>query len=366
MKNAFLPFSLLLALTACGKKEAEQKTAPPPTPVAVVEARLTDAVYYDEYPATVVALNTVELRTQVSGFVTGISFEEGAVVKKGQVLYEVDRRQYEGAYQQALAGLRSAQATAANSQTNLARYQRLAQQDAIARQVLDNAQTTTTTARSQVAAAQAAVTIARTNLSFAVVRAPFAGRIGISQVRLGSQVVAGNTLLNTISSENPIGVDIVVPQAAIPRFEALAKAGTNDSTVRLQLTGERMYKPNGRIRTLDRGVDAQTGTLTVRAEFANPERALKDGMSAVLRVLNVQSGRRVVVPYKAIVEQMGERFVYVVGDSSKVEQRKVETGPRLRDAIVLLDGLKEGEKVVTEGVQKLRDGGKIQTGPVGK
>ena len=355
--------SLLLLLAACGKQDEAQKAPPPPTPVALAAARLTEAVYYDEYPATVVALNTVELRTQVSGFVTGIYFEEGSVVPKGKTLYEIDRRQYEAAYQQAVANLRSAEATAANSQTNLDRYQRLAQQDAIARQIVDNAQTATTTARSQVAAAQAAVNIARTNLEFSLVKAPFTGRIGISQVRLGSQVGAGSTLLNTISSEDPIGVDIVVTETDIARFEQLEKGGGADSTLRLQLPGGKTYGRPGKIKTLDRGVDAQTSTLTVRAEFANPDRTLKDGMSAVLRVLNVQSGRRVVVPYKAIIEQMGENFVYVATDSSTALQRKVELGPRLRDDIVLLDGVQPGEKVVTEGVQKLRNGGRIQTGP---
>ena len=358
----FLP--LLLLLAACGQPDEAQKAPPPPTPVAVATARLTDAVYYDEYPATVVALNEVELRTQVSGFVTGIYFEEGSVVPKGKTLYEIDRRQYEAAYQQAVANLRSAQATAANAQTNLDRYQRLAAKEAIALQIVDNAQTTATTARGQVAAARAAVNMARTNLDFSLVKAPFTGRIGISQVRLGSQVGAGTTLLNTISSEDPIGVDIVVTETDIARFARLKKGGTPDSALRLQLPGGQPYGRPGQIRTLDRGVDAQTSTLTVRAEFANPDRTLRDGMSAVLRVLNRQSGRRVVVPYKAIIEQMGENFVYVATDSSTARQRKVELGPRLRDDIVLLEGVRAGEKVVTEGVQKLRNGGKIETGPV--
>jgi membrane fusion protein (multidrug efflux system) len=362
MNNKYLVLGLL-ALAACGKKDEEKKNAaPPPTPVSLVAARTTEAVYYDEYPATVTALNVVELRSQVTGFVTGISFKEGDVVPKGKVLYEIDRRQYEAAYQQALAGLRSAQANAANAEVNANRYQRLASQDAIARQVLDNATTALATARAQVAEAQASVNIARNNLSFSNITAPFRGRIGISEVRLGSQVGAGTTLLNTISSEDPMGADIVVTQTDIARFNALQTASSAaDSTLRLVLPGGKTYPLVGKIRTIDRGVNSQTGTITVRVEFANPKRELKDGMSAVVKVLNTQSGRRLVVPFKAIVEQMGENFVYVATDSSTAQQRKVTLGPRLKEQIVLMDGVKDGDKVVTEGVQKLRDGAKITT-----
>jgi membrane fusion protein (multidrug efflux system) len=354
----------LLGLAACGKKDEEKKNAaPPPTPVTLVAARTTEAIYYDEYPATVTALNVVELRSQVTGFVTGISFKEGDVVSKGKALYEIDRRQYEAAYQQALASLRSTQANATNAQVNANRYERLASQDAIARQVLDNATTALATARAQVAEAQAGVNIAKNNLSFSTITAPFSGRIGISQVRLGSQVGAGTTLLNTISSEDPIGVDIVVTQTDIARFEALQsnKASRADSTLRLVLPGGKTYALPGRIRTIDRGVNSGTATITVRVEFANPKRELKDGMSTVVKVLNTQSGQRIVVPFKAIVEQMGENFVYAATDSSTAQQRKVKLGPRLKDQIVLLDGVKDGDKIVTEGVQKLRDGAKITT-----
>jgi RND family efflux transporter MFP subunit len=354
----------LLGLAACGKKDEDKKNAaPPPTPVTLVAARTTEAVYYDEYPATVTALNVVELRSQVTGFVTGISFKEGDVVTKGKALYEIDRRQYEAAYQQALAGLRSTQANATNAQVNANRYERLASQDAIARQVLDNATTALATARAQVAEAQAGVNIARNNLGFSTITAPFTGRIGISEVRLGSQVAMGTTLLNTISSEDPIGVDIVVTQTDIDRFNTLLNAKTSraDSTLRLVLPGGKTYPMPGRIRTIDRGVNSGTATITVRVEFANPDRELKDGMSAVVKVLNTQSGQRIVVPFKAIVEQMGENFVYAATDSSTAQQRKVKLGPRLKDQIVLMEGVKEGDKIVTEGVQKLRDGAKITT-----
>lgn len=351
----------LAASSACGKKDEKKNAPPPPTAVSVVTAHTTDAVYYDQYPATAVALKSVELRSQVTGFITGLYFKEGDQVPAGKVLYEIDKRQYEGAYQQALANLRSAQAAAQNAAVNSTRYQRLLQQDAVARQLAENAVTNASTANAQVAAAQAAVAIARTNLGFATIRAPFAGRIGISQVRLGAQVSAGSTLLNTISTEDPIAVDFAVNETDIPRFTALLnqKGGASDSTLRFVLPNGQLYNQPGKIQTIDRGVDAQTGTITVRVQFANPQHQLKDGLSGVMKVLNTKSGNRLVIPNKAIVEQMGENFVYVaLGDSAK--QRKVQLGPRLRDDIVILSGINDGDKVVTEGVQKLRDGGKIQ------
>ncbi|WBO84840.1 efflux RND transporter periplasmic adaptor subunit [Hymenobacter yonginensis] len=355
----------ILALASCGKKEDEKAAGPPPaTPVTLVAARTTDAVYYDEYPATVVALNNVELRSQVAGFITQIYFKDGDLVQKGKPLYEIDRRKYQAAYQQALAGLRSAQAVVQNAQVNLNRYQRLAQQDAIAKQIVDNAATSYSTAQAQVAEAQANVALARTDLDYSVINAPFTGRIGISQVRLGAQVSPGTTLLNTISAEDPMGVDFVIPDTDLSRFADLQRqgGGRQDSTFRLVLPDGTRYAQPGKMLAIDRGVNQQTATVQIRVQFANPKRELKDGMSTVLNVLNRQSGRRLVVPFKAVVEQMGENFVFIAGDSSKAVQRKVQLGPRLRDQIVIMNGIKDGDKVVTEGLNRLRDGGQITTG----
>ncbi|RSK40934.1 efflux RND transporter periplasmic adaptor subunit [Hymenobacter perfusus] len=366
MKHTLLRFSFaasLLALASCGKKEDEKAAGPPPaTPVTLVAARTTDAVYYDEYPATVVALNNVELRSQVAGFITQIYFKDGDLVQKGKPLYEIDRRKYQAAYQQALAGLRSAQAVVQNAQVNLSRYQRLAQQDAIAKQIVDNAATSYATAQAQVAEAQANVALARTDLDYSVINAPFTGRIGISQVRLGAQVSPGTTLLNTISGEDPMGVDFVIPDSDLSRFADLQRQGGRDSTFRMVLPDGTRYPQPGKMLAIDRGVDQQTATVQIRVQFPNPQRDLKDGMSTVLNVLNRQSGRRLVVPFKAIVEQMGENFVFIAGDSSKAVQRKVQLGPRLRDQIVIMNGIKDGDKVVTEGLNRLRDGGQITTG----
>lgn len=352
----------LFYLASCKGPAQKSAMVMPPTPVSVVPATMGNAVYYDKYPATVVALNQVELRAQVSGYITGIFFKEGEVVQKGKPLYEIDRRKYEAAYRQAEASIAQAKANLTKAQKDADRYHKLAEQDAIARQTLDNADAALDVSRSQLAAAEASLLAARTDLDYSIIRAPFTGRIGISQVKLGAQVSQGTTLLNTMSSENPIAVDFVVNETDIARFAAMkGKAITpGDSTFRLQLPNGQAYSEPGRIAVVDRGVDNLTATIKVRIEFNNPKGELKEGMSGVVNVLNEKSGQQVIIPYKAIVEQMGEFFVFVAKDSI-AEQRKVHLGPRLRDKIVVTDGVKEGDLVVAEGFQRLRDGGKIDT-----
>ncbi|GAB2690672.1 efflux RND transporter periplasmic adaptor subunit [Mucilaginibacter koreensis] len=362
MKNNYtlLTAAAVLMLAASCKNKDQANAAPPPTPVTITPAIKGDAVYYDQYQGTVVAYNSVELRSQVAGFITGIFFKEGDVVKKGQQLYEIDRRKYEAAYAQAQANLASAQANLVKAQKDADRYQFLLKNDAVARQTYDQAVATLATSRAQVQVARAGVKSAATDLSYSIIRAPFTGRIGISQVKLGAEVTQGTTLLNTLSNENPIATDIVVNQADIERFGRLQRNYT-DSTFRLQLSTGEMYHRPGKILAIDRGVNNQTGTIKVRIQFQNPDDELKDGMSAVVNVLNGQSGEQVIIPYKAVTEQMGEFFVYVAPQDTVAYQRKITLGPRLNANVVVLKGLEAGDKVISEGFQKLRDSAKVTT-----
>ncbi|HVW96278.1 MAG TPA: efflux RND transporter periplasmic adaptor subunit [Mucilaginibacter sp.] len=359
-KNILLTGLAFMALLQACNKKAKQNTAPPPTAVNVVEAKKSEAIYYDQYQATVVALNTVELRSQVTGFITGIFFQEGEVVPKGKPLYEIDRRKYLDAYAQAQANLQSAEANLVKAQKDIDRYNMLLKNDAVARQTVDQAQATYETSKSQVAVAKAAVASAKTDLSYATITAPFTGRIGISQVKLGAQVSPGSTLLNTISSEHPIGVDVVINEQDINRFYQLQKSST-DSTFKLKLSDGTVYNQPGKVRAIDRGVNSQTGTIKVRIEFPNQNDVLKDGMSCVLEVLNNESGDRVQIPNKAVTEQMGEFFVFTAQDTI-AKQVKVKLGPTVGSNVVVLDGIKAGDEVITEGFQRLRDGGKITIG----
>lgn len=354
-----------LAWASCKDNNAAQNAAPPPIPVSVVEAQKAEAVYYDQYTGTVTSLNTVELRSQVAGFITGIFFKEGDIVQKGKALYEIDRRKYQDALLQAKAGLYNANANLDKAKKDVDRYNMLLKNDAIARQTVDQATANYETSKGQVEIAKAAVSSAKTDLSYALISAPVTGRIGISQVRMGTQVSVGSTLLNTISSENPIGVDVVINEQDINRFYDLQKHST-DSTFRLVLSdGVTTYNRPGKILAIDRGVNNQTGSIKVRVQFQNNDAVLKDGMSCVLKVLNNQSGDRVQIPYKAVTEQMGEFFVFVSQDTI-AKQVKVKLGPRVGSNIVIMDGIGQGDKVITEGFQRLRDGGKITLGTPGQ
>ncbi|TWR31004.1 efflux RND transporter periplasmic adaptor subunit [Mucilaginibacter pallidiroseus] len=366
MKNKYTFWIAALALvsaSACKSGGEKKPAAMPPTLVNVATVEKADALYYDQYQGLVVALNAVELRAQVGGFITGIFFKEGNVVQKGAPLYEIDKRKYAAAYEQAVANVTSAKANLNKAKKDIERYNMLLKNDAVARQTVDQATATYQTAQSQVAVAEAARTSAATDLSYATIRAPFTGRIGISQVKLGAQITPGTTLLNTISSGNPIGVDVVINEQDIDRFYKLQKSST-DTTFRLQINGGNNYNHTGKIFAIDRGVNNGTGTVKVRVQFPNPNDELKDGMSCVLRVLNDDSGNRVQIPYAAITEQMGEFFVFIAKDTV-AEQRKVTLGPRINSNIVIMKGIEQGEKLITAGFQRLRDGGKISLGQQG-
>jgi membrane fusion protein (multidrug efflux system) len=363
MKNFIQIFLLLVIITAtsCGKKNNRQQQAFPPVAVNNDTVRATSATYYDEYPATINALDQVEIHAQVSGYITGIYFKDGQHVTKGQKLYSIDQQQYAGAYNQAVANLNVAKANLVKAQKNADRYLELQKNDAIATQTVDNALADLDAAKMQVAAAQANVSSVQTNLRYSTIYAPLSGTIGISQVKIGSAVSPGATVLNTISQNSPLAIDFAVDEKQIPRFAKLQAEGTkpSDSIFTISLPDGSIYNQPGKISLLDRAVDPQTGTIRARLVFANPENILKPGMTCNVRV-KTSDTNTILIPSKAVVEQMSEYFVFVVGDSSKVSQRKITTGIPIGNNTVVKDGLKQGEIIVTDGVQKLREGAVVK------
>jgi membrane fusion protein (multidrug efflux system) len=363
VKNShYYSLIILLLAAACGKKDQRAMQGPPAVPVVVQQVTTADAAYYDEYPAIVKALNEVELRPQVSGYITGIHFKEGDKVKKGQKLYSIDRQQSEATYKQAVANLSVQEASLERARKDVERYRELDKQDAIARQQVDYAEAAYESAQKQVEAAKATVQSVQTNVRYSTIVAPFDGTIGISAVKLGASVTPGQTLLNTISSDDPVAVDITVDQNEIYRFTQLLarKDSKNDSTFRLAFRND-VYPQSGKISVIDRAVDPQTGTIKMRLVFPNPDHTLRAGMSGTLRVLS-QAQQTVVIPFKAVNEQLGEFYVYMA-DSAKATQRKVILGKQVGRNIIIKDGLKAGETIVTEGIQNLREGTPINVTP---
>lgn len=352
------------AIASCGGgSKNPQRPAAQAVPVSTTKVTEEIVTGTDDFPGTIVPLNQTELRAEVSGYITGIFVQDGATVSKGQKLYEIDRTRYAAAREQAQSALAIAEANVARVQRDLDRYNKLAEQDAIAKQTLDYAKTDLANAQAQASSARAALTTANTDLNRSVIIAPFSGTIGISQVRMGALVSAGNTLINSISTTNPIAVDFPVNERSIQRFLSLQKNPNTekDSLLRLTLPNGDVYTIPGKVSAMDRAVDPNTGTITVRATFNNAEGLLRAGMNTTVRLMSKSAQQQVVIPYKAVTEQLGQSSVYIVTDSSTAQQRTVVLGPKVADKVVVNSGLAAGETIITDGIINVRNGAKITT-----
>jgi membrane fusion protein (multidrug efflux system) len=354
-----LALSTVLIIDSCKRpKMAGQPGGP--VPVVAYTVRSTDVVYYDSYPGTVVSTNEVQLRSEVSGFVTGIYFREGSQVKKGVKLYEIDRRKYQAVYDEAKAGMEIAGSNLEKAQRDADRYIKLDKENAIAKQILDDAMTALDNAKMQFQSAKANLSNAETDFNYSLITAPFTGSIGFSLVKPGSFVTAGQTLLNTISSDDPIGIDFLVDEKVLPYFIRLEnkQITPHDSTFRVVLPDNSDYKYSGSLGIIDRAVDPQTGTIKIRSIFPNPERTLRPGLNCKIKVLNENSGIQTLIPFKALIEQMSEFFVYQIKNNT-VRQRKIEPGPNQGGNVIIKAGLIPGDTIVLEGIQKVREGSKV-------
>lgn len=357
-QNSIFFLVTVVMLGACSSKKGKpgQATATA-IPVTIAEVTITNAEFNAEFPGTINARDQITLTSQVTGYITGIYFSDGQHVKKGQRLYSIDAQIYKANYNQAVADLQVQEANLVKAQQDANRFNELLKHDAIARQQVDYANAALAVSQKQVAAAKANVSGISSNVQFATISSPLTGTIGISQVKKGTSVVAGQTVLNTVSTDNPMTVDFTIDQKNIFHFGELQRAKTNleDSTFRI-VFGSDVYPDPGSISLIDRAVDPQTGTIKVRLVFPNDQGLLKPGMNTMVRVKNTTSKNATVIPHKAVTEQLGEFYVYVLGDSSKVKQHKVQLGNVIGDSIIVLKGLKEGEKIVVQGIQKLHEG----------
>ncbi len=365
----------------------KQKQPPPPAavPVNLMTVTAQKVLYYDKYTSTTVALSQVNLNAQVTGYITGIYFTEGTHVHKGEKLYSLDERLYRSSVDQAKANLRVDSGIVQQTQQDEDRYVYLKKYNAIASQVVDHAVITAKNAKDSLRAGQQQLKTAETNLSFANIYAPFDGTIGISQVRLGNLVTPGTTILNTISTDDPMGVDFLVNEAQLAHFQDLQKNKqvSIDSLFTIILPNQAIYPYEGKISVIDRAVDPQTGAITIRLVFPNPQGALRAGMSTVVRVHNQEASPQIVIPSRAVVEQMGEYFVFIAKDTLSDSQGtdstakkstdtvetpklrafevKVQLGQTVGANVVVRSGLNEGDKIVIDGVQAIHEGSEITT-----
>jgi RND family efflux transporter MFP subunit len=373
--SAFFLSSLLLG--ACKKKQPPQN---PEIPVNLYKVKAEKVLYFDKYVSTTQALSQVNLLPQVTGSITGIFFKEGTHVSKGEKLYEIDKRLYEASYDQAIANLQVQQGNLVQAKQDADRYEYLNKYNAVAKQQYDHAMIALDNAKNTVKAAEQQVKTAKTNLNYAVVYAPFDGTIGFSMVKMGDVVNPGSTILNTISTDNPMAVDFLINEKQLPYFEKLQGPGQKvDSLFTILLPDNTLYPEAGKISVIDRAVDPQTGTIRIRLVFPNPKKELRAGMSCIVRVHNQDAGPQLVLPNKAVVEQMGEYFVFIAKDSVihthmdtvdhvtnpkpklVASQKKVQTGQTIGPNIVIKSGIRQGDRVVVDGLQSLHDGSQITT-----
>jgi len=349
---------LFISLAACSK---EEPPPPPPPEVTVTEAVQKDVPIYIELVGSTLGSEDVEIRARVEGYLVSMNFTEGSFVKKGQTLYKIDPQPFQAALSQAQANLSTAKARLDKTNNDVARYKPLAAEKAVSQQELDNALSAQEAARFQVTAYDALVDKAKLDLAYTTITAPVDGLIGTTQKKVGSLVGRGeNTLLNTISQINPILFRCAIAEAEYLR---LARAGADKDKslekkfgVELILADGTTFNHKGRLDAIERAVDVSTGTLTGQFSFPNPERILRPGQYGKARfVTDVKEGA-LLVPQLAVQEIQGLYSVMVVKPDATVEQRMVKVGERVGNLWIIDSGLKPGEKVIVEGLQKVKPG----------
>jgi membrane fusion protein (multidrug efflux system) len=350
----------LAAGVACSKTEAPP---PPPPEVQVAEVVQRDVPIYIELVGSTLGSEDVEIRSRVEGYLVSINFTEGSLVRKGQLLYKIDPQPFLVAIDQAKANLATAQAGLEKTNNDVARYKPLFEKQAVSKQELDNALSAQQAALAQVDARKAAVAQAQLDLGYTNITSPVDGVIGTTQKKVGSLVGRGETVLNTVSQLNPILFRCAIAEAEYLR---LARRGADRDKslekkfgVELILADGTVFPHKGRLDAIERAVDPTTGTLTGQFRFPNPEDILRPGQYGKARLVTDVKEGAVLVPQLAVQEIQGLYSVMVVKPDATVEQRMVKAGERVGNLWIIDSGVKSGEKVIVEGLQKVKPGVKV-------
>jgi len=410
---ALIVLAALITSAGCSTKgEHSASAAQPPPPTVVVTAVTQKTVpIYSEYVGQTRADNTVELRARVEGILQKVYFREGAPVKKGQLLFTIDKRPFEAALQsakaiaakavsdlaqaqqrtdvlQAQAQLAEAQAVLVRADQDVNRLTPLAKEKAVTEQDLDAAIATQKSAKAtvearqgnltnleaavkytierakaEVSASNARVIQAQLDLSYCDIHSPLTGVIGFLQVDEGNLVGRGDaTLLATVSASDPLLVDFSVSEIEYLKLTDPKTVGHHASNMRfdLLLSDESVHPYQGSFRVLDRTVDPTTGTLKVEATFPNPGSYLRPGQFARIRVAVAEKENAILVPQRAVQELQGAKTVMVVDDKNTVSVRTIKLGDKADKDVIVLDGLNPGERVIVEGMQKVRPGSQVK------
>ena len=329
-------------------------------PVSVMPARLQDIRHTASAIGTISASNTAVVRAQVSGVLQQIHFTEGQQVKAGQTLAQIDPRAFQAALGQAEGQLARDKATLDNARIDLARYKDLLAKDAIARQQVDTQQATVNQLEGTVKADQAAVDSARLQVTYSRVLAPISGRVGLKQADIGNVVQTGDTNgIVSITQTRPIALTFAVPSALLPQVGAGLKAKT-PMTVEAWSRDGKTRLATGKLATADNAIDIATDTIKLKALFPNDDDALYPNQSVSVKLQLATEPNRLAVPVAAVLRGSQGFYVYVVGDDNSVSTRVVQTGAVDGDWMAVDGKLQAGDRVVIDGVDRLREGAKVE------
>lgn len=365
---------LALALLAgCGKSE-QQAPQRPPAPVSVMTVAPQTIPYTQSFVAQTESSQQVDIVARVSGFLDKIAYQEGELVKAGQVLFQLDPKPFQAQLQSARGGLQSQQARLTTASANLARIKPLAEQNALSQSDLDKAQGEFDAAKAAVFSAQATVTEAELNLGYATIRSPVTGLASRSQQRQGAYInsMGASAQLTYVAAVDPIWVNFSMSQNQIGTYRELIRAGqlvtppNNDYTVEVALGDGRVFPQTGTINFADPSFSLDTGSFLVRAVIPNPKRDLRPGMFVTANVKGAMRPNAVVVPQLAVQEGSKGHVVYVVNQSGVAEVRPVLVGEYYGEKdIVITGGLNAGDRVVVEGMLKVVPGQPVQIAQAG-
>jgi len=368
IRSLALASATVLALAGCAKAPPP---APPPPSVGFVVATATPVTLTTELPGKISALETSDVRPQISGVVRSRLFQEGAIVHAGQVLYVIEDAPYRATVLNAQGQLANAQASIASTQLQSQRYHQLVTANAVSKQDSDNADATAGQARASVVTARGSLFSAQVNLGFTRIKAPISGRIGRSLVTPGALVQTGQTdALATIQHLDTVYVDVTQSAAQLLDLKAamaggsVSNASPSSARVQLILPNGDVYPVEGRLQFTDVTVDQNTGSVTLRATFPNPKAILLPGMFVRARIVEGVQAQGLLIPQVGIARnERGQAIALVVGADNVVEQRVVTTGQTVDNSWLVTSGLKPGDHVIVEGLVGVMPGAKVSPHP---
>lgn len=358
--------ALLAALAACGDEAggvAQQQAAPPPPSVSVAKPVVREVVEDDEFVGRFEAVNEVDLRSRVGGYLQKVHFTDGAIVKEGDLLFTIDQRPFRTAVAEAEANLKIADSQVEFTTKQLERARELSKRGNISVSALDERENEFLAAQAQVQGARAALEKARLDLEYTEIKAPVGGRIDRNFISVGNLVTADDTLLTRIVSLDPIYFYFDIDERSFLAYARDARArgvalqeGAGSLPIRVRTADSRDGSFEGRLDFAENRVDPGTGTVRVRAVLPNPDLVLQPGLFGTINIPGSLPYRGVLVPDEAIAADQDRRIVYVVDDAGKVSAKQVRPGPRLHGYRVIREGLEGDETIVINGLMRVRPG----------